>query len=58
MSRIAYYPGCSNKGSSIEYEISTQAVANGLALDLKKFLTGAVVVPRQHTPWTPHFPLP
>ncbi|SKA73465.1 CoB--CoM heterodisulfide reductase iron-sulfur subunit B family protein [Desulfobaculum bizertense] len=36
MSRIAYYPGCSNKGSSIEYEISTQAVCERLGVGLEE----------------------
>ena len=28
--KIAYYPGCSAKGSSLDYELSTQAVLKAL----------------------------
>ena len=34
--RIAYYPGCSLHGTSIEYDISTRAVADKLELKLEE----------------------
>lgn len=34
MSRFAYYPGCSAKGTSIEYEISTRAICEQLGIGL------------------------
>lgn len=32
--KLAYYPGCSGKGTSVEYEASTRAVCKALGLDL------------------------
>lgn len=32
--KLAYYPGCSGKGTSVEYETSTRAVCKALGLDL------------------------
>ena len=29
---LAYFPGCSAKGSSLDYELSTQAVLNALGI--------------------------
>ena len=34
--RLAYYPGCSAKGSSADYEMSTQAVCGALGMRLEE----------------------
>ena len=34
--RLAYYPGCSAKGSSADYEMSTQAVCGSLGMRLEE----------------------
>ena len=37
--RLAYYPGCSAKGSSADYEMSTQAVCGALGMRLEELPT-------------------
>ncbi|MCR5814298.1 MAG: CoB--CoM heterodisulfide reductase iron-sulfur subunit B family protein [Desulfovibrio sp.] len=34
--QLAYFPGCSAKGSSLDYELSTQAVLNALGISLRE----------------------
>ena len=34
--KFAYYPGCSGKGTSVEYEISTKAVCSALGIYLQE----------------------
>lgn len=34
--KISYYPGCSAKGSSLDYELSTQAVCSKLGIDFEE----------------------
>ena len=34
MSKIAYYPGCSGQGTSVEYDRSTRAVCQALGVEL------------------------
>lgn len=34
--KIAYYPGCSGQGTSVEYEKSTQAVCSALGVELQE----------------------